>query len=733
MTVPPRRLAAAAPRCWMLGSEQLSMPIEAGTAPGITGGELQNFLTPPGQALLAPDTLKELKASAGAVLTTDAGLALPPLTPQPELVPGVLVVDIGIAQHLLNKPDQLSKLLIGSADRGPRAELRSVVGDQLRYVAADDATDLERLTDSFHLNLTAFGLLSFLVGLFIVNSAIGLAFEQRRPMLRTLRACGASAAELNAVLITELLLLSLLGGLIGLIGGYFIAAALLPDVAATLRGLYGAQLPGQLSLRPSWWFAGLAISVIGALTASTAGLLKASRLPVLTAAQPRAWQDTQQRWLLLQGGAALALALVGALLVWLGDSLTTGFAVLATILLGAALGLPAVLGVLLRLGERLTSRPVATWFWADSRLQLSGLSLALMALLLALGVNVGVGTMVQSFSRTFNVWLDGRLAAEVYVSAADEAQAAEINALLRDRPQVQAVLPGVRAEVKLEGWPTDLLGFADHATYRDNWPLLQATTNSWDRLAAGDGVMVSEQLARRMKLKLGDRLQVPTPNGIWPLDIVAIYADYGNPRGQLGVGIDALVGHFPGIAQTRFGLRVTPEAVPALVSELRDRFHLDNRSLADQTLVKTESKRIFNRTFAVTNALNAFTLGIAGVALFTSLLTLSQSRLPQLAPLWALGLTRRKLALLELGKTMAMALITALLALPLGLLVAWCLIAVVNVKAFGWRLPFAVFPTELAQLLAVALLAALLAALLPIIKLLRTQPAQLVKVFADER
>jgi putative ABC transport system permease protein len=135
----------------------------------------------------------------------------------------------------------------------------------------------------------------------------------------------------------------------------------------------------------------------------------------------------------------------------------------------------------------------------------------------------------------------------------------------------------------------------------------------------------------------------------------------------------------------------------------------------------------------VTNALNAFTLGIAGIALFTSLLTLSQSRLPQLAPLWALGLTRRRLAFLELGKTMAMALITALLALPLGLVVAWCLIAVVNVKAFGWRLPFEIFPAQLAQLLAIAMLASLLAALLPIIKLMRMQPAQLVKVFADER
>ncbi len=49
------------------------------------------------------------------------------------------------------------------------------------------------------------------------------------------------------------------------------------------------------------------------------------------------------------------------------------------------------------------------WFWADSRQQLSGLSLALMALLLALAVNVGVGTMVETFSRTFVIWLDGRL------------------------------------------------------------------------------------------------------------------------------------------------------------------------------------------------------------------------------------------------------------------------------------------------------------------------------------
>jgi putative ABC transport system permease protein len=166
---------------------------------------------------------------------------------------------------------------------------------------------------------------------------------------------------------------------------------------------------------------------------------------------------------------------------------------------------------------------------------------------------------------------------------------------------------------------------------------------------------------------------------------------------------------------------------------LRERFGLDDRNLADQATMKAESKRIFNRTFAVTAALNTFTLGVAGIALLTSLLTLSNSRLPQLAPLWAIGITRRKLASIELIKTLSVALITALLALPLGLLVAWCLIAVVNVKAFGWRLPFHVFPLQLLQLLGVAMAASLLAALLPVVKLARMQPTSLIKIFADER
>src|SRR5690606_1597926 len=107
--------------------------------------------------------------------------------------------------------------------------------------------------------------------------------------------------------------------------------------------------------------------------------------------------------------------------------------------------------------------------------------------------------------------------------------------------------------------------------------------------------------------------------------------------------------------------------------------------------------------------------------------------LAQLAPVWALGVPRRRLADLEVGKLLVLAAITAVLAVPLGLVLAWCLVAIVNVQAFGWRLPFHVFPLQWVLVLALALATAFLAALLPVVRLGRTEPQELLKVFANER
>ena len=135
----------------------------------------------------------------------------------------------------------------------------------------------------------------------------------------------------------------------------------------------------------------------------------------------------------------------------------------------------------------------------------------------------------------------------------------------------------------------------------------------------------------------------------------------------------------------------------------------------------------------MTAALNVLTLGVAGLAMFASLMTLSGMRLPQLAPAWAMGLTRRQLVLLELARAMVLVVITLLAALPVGIGLAWVLLAIVNVEAFGWRLPMHLFPADWLRLGVSALAAALLSALIPLWRLARVTPTDLLKVFANER
>jgi putative ABC transport system permease protein len=276
-------------------------------------------------------------------------------------------------------------------------------------------------------------------------------------------------------------------------------------------------------------------------------------------------------------------------------------------------------------------------------------------------------------------------------------------------------------------------GIVDHPSYREHWPLLEQQDEVWTKLQAERGVLLSEQLARRLKLGLGDTLALPAADGEQRLTVLGLYADYGNPKGHVLVSATWLRRHWPDANLSNLSLRLPAARIAPLKAELEQRYALDGTRLIDQTSLKRWSTRVFERTFAATAALNSLTLGVAGVALFISLLTLGQSRLGQLAPLWALGLGRRQLAWLSLAQTLLLACLTVLLAMPLGLLLAWCLVAVVNVQAFGWRLPLHVFPAQLLQLGLLGLLTSLLAAAGPLWQLARSQPADLLRQFADER
>ncbi|MEM9350587.1 MAG: ABC transporter permease, partial [Pseudomonadota bacterium] len=490
-------------------------------------------------------------------------------------------------------------------------------------------------------------------------------------------------------------------------------------------------VPGSLTLSPSWVLSGAVIAYLGAAAATATSLWRAARLPILAPARPRAWALASEKALKNQAFAGISLLTIAALIAAFGDRLNfgliAGFTMMGALMFGAALLLPLALDTALKLLSPLANTPVAEWTLADTRQQVPGLSLALMALMLALATNIGVGTMVSSFRATFTGWLDQRLASEIYVTAATPRQAEDVREFL-DR-QADVTIPLRFAETRLRGAPGDILGVIDHTTYQEGWPLLVSEDDAWARVADGSGALVNEQLWRREGMRLGDPLEL-LPG--WSLPVVGAYADYGNPRGQAMVGQSELTSRVDGLSTLRFSARVAPERVPELAEGLMA-LGVSRTGITNQAQVKSFSLNVFERTFLVTGSLNVLTLGVAAFAMLASLTTLGAMRLPQVAPVWAMGITRRQLARLELLRAGLCGLLTFILALPLGLAVAWALLAVVNVQAFGWRLPLLPFPLDWARLGLAAVFAATIAAVIPALRLARIAPSNLLKVFADER
>jgi len=705
-------LDAEGERVRLVGIDPLTAPGGAGPITQAGDAPLQSFLLD--RLIFAhPDIAEALARTVTLRVVADPGLA-----------PGTAITDIGVAQYLLDRAGEISRLMLADTQPRGRPPLDRIAPD-LVLRPSQQSSDIGQLTGSFHLNLTAFGLLSFAVGIFIVHGAIGLAFEQRRGILRTLRSLGLPLRHLIGLMAVELTVIALIAGGIGVVLGYLLAAALLPDVVATLEGLYGAQVSGALNLQPSWWLSGLAIALAGTGLAASGAFWRIARMPALATSDARAWSMAAGRRHGLQAIAGALLFVMAGGLVWLGSGLLAGFAGVACLLFGAALVFPLILDRALTVAERRARAVRWEWFWADTRQQVPGLSLALMALLLAMAANIGVSTMVSSFRLTFTGFLDQRLTSGLYVATDDVAQAATLLAFVEGR--ADDVLPLLSADTRLAGQKAEILGVRVGPAYRDNWSFIAQDGAVWDRVAAGDAVIINEQMARRADLWPGDTLPLAPGRD---LPIAGVVSDYGNPIGQAVIGEELFGALFPETRATRFGLRT--QAPDALREALIDAGIVQAGQITDQAALKAFSMGVFERTFTVTAALNVLTLAVAGFAILMSLLTLAGMRIPQLAPAWALGLTRRELGRLELLRAVILAALTLVVAVPLGLALAWMLLAVINVEAFGWRLPMFLFPMDYAVLGALALCAAMAAAAWPALRLARTPPSHLLKVFAHE-
>ncbi|WP_445003615.1 FtsX-like permease family protein [Halomonas mongoliensis] len=735
-------------RLTVIGTDPLTLPGDsefatAGSHSSSNPGELTGFLSPPWQTRLAPDLVAAFGLARadteGATPRLADGRRLPPLTLAPALPPDTLVMDIAAAAALLESGERLSRLVAA-----PGALAEAPAGFAL--TRAEALVSPGQLTESFHLNLTALALLALIVGLFIVQAALGLALEQRLGVLRTLRALGVSGRALVAALALELALLGIIGALAGIASGVWLARALLPDVAATLGSLYGAGVGAELRLPWHYWAGGLTVTLGGLLLAGSGVLWRASRLSVLGLGQARAWRVGFRRQLAAMAIAGSGAALVGlALAAWLslqppGEGLVAGFALVGALLLASALWLPPLLGAALAgLTHLLRRRPLAQWALADLQLQLPRLSLAMMALLIALSANLGVSSMVGGFRLTFLEWLDQRLAADLYLRPPAE-QFEAIDAWLAGRPEVAERLATARSDAQLLAIepgggeadtsvqrPVSVYGITPGDTLIPGWPLAATLGDreaAWEAFGRGD-IFINEQLAVAEGIAPGDRLRLTAPGGELTLEVAAIYPDYGNPRGQVLMATPHLAERFaapPG----SLGIALTPGAdAAALSARLLDEFDLPRDSLTDQGGVKRIATGIFERTFTITRALSALTLGVAALALLASLLAQASERRRRLAPLWALGVPRTRLGRIQLAQLGGVALAVGLAAVPLGIAITWGLVAVINVAAFGWRLPLHLFPGEILLTLATAVGVALMAAALPVLRLWRTPPRDL--------
>ena len=733
--------AADGTQLTVIGIEPFTLPGDNTFAAADSGSDLTTFVTPPWQTRVAPDTLPALDVSQRDAIGAVPPLAesrLPPLVLAPALPPDTLVMDIAAATALLDSGERISRLVTA-----PDALQHAPEG--MLLTRASTLVSPGQLTESFHLNLTAMALLALVVGLFIVQAALGLALEQRQGLLRTLRALGVSGRALVGLLALELLLLGLISALAGIVSGVWLARLLLPDVAATLGSLYGADVAMTLNLPWHYWLGGLAVTLGGLLLAGSGVLWRAARLSVLGLGQAQAWRSGFYRQLRIMAVAGSGVALVGlALWVWLiyqppGEGLLAGFTLIATLLLASALLLPPLLALLLAGLARLARRrPLAQWALADLQLQLPRLALAMMALLIALSANLGVSSMVGGFRLTFLDWLDQRLVADFYLRPPTELHD-DIHSWLETSTEVDELLPTRRSEATLVGsergehpmspapvaLPVSVYGITPGAALMPSWPLLDTQAGrdpAWHAFAAGEAAFINEQLAIEQRLRPGDRLTLTTPSGQETLSVAAIYPDYGNTRGEVLLATPQLTSRFaapPG----SIGIVLAPDGNGAALGEaLHQQFEISSDDLVDQREVKRVATGIFERTFTITRALSVLTLAVAALALFATLLAQARERRRQLAPLWALGVPRQQLVAIQLAQLGSAACVVGLLALPLGALLALGLVAVINVAAFGWRLPLHLFPGDMVLTLITAVSVALVAAALPALRLWRLPP-----------
>jgi putative ABC transport system permease protein len=489
---------------------------------------------------------------------------------------------------------------------------------------------------------------------------------------------------------------------------------------------------------------GVLVGVGSALLAALLPALEATTTPPAGTLKRSDIESKVRR--LVPAVTAAGLVIVGLSLAALSvNTLVISFAGLFGIVIGFSLLTPLVALILMRLIRPLSGALLGVLGLMAPRSiirSLSRTSVAVAALMVAVSVIVGVSAMVGSFRSDVQYWLENTIRADILISPPS------IQATRQDVPVDPAVADVVRqipgAGIVGVSRSVDVVRPGDalpvHITAIDvdisqGRRLFVWNIGSYDAVWAAmaqGAVIVSETFAHQRQIPIGpgQAITLVTDKGEHTFPIVGVMTDYSGDQGTVMLRMPIYRSLYDDQAISTLGVFLAPGAdLEGVIRELKAKFAgqqelivSSNRELRASVFV------VFDQTFAITTALNLLATVVAFIGILSALAALQLERTRELGTLRANGLTRGQLFRLTLIETGLMGGIAGLMALPVGTVLAWVLIYIINIRSFGWSLRLQLRPEFYTQAVAVALIAALLAGIYPALRIGRIQPARAIRL-----
>ncbi len=640
----------------------------------------------------------------------------------------VALMDIASAQEVLELGDGVLRFDLVLEGPGDDDELVAAVPLQPGEVLERPARRGERagtLTRAFRANLLALGFLAVLVGSFLAFNMAQFAVTRRRTLFGKLRCLGCSAQALLIAVLGEAAVVGAIGGVLGVIGGRLLANVMVVHVAGTVSTLYGyietpvPELDGLTAL------GGIALAIGASVLASWAPARSAARTPPILVA------GGVMREPVARARVPLLFAVLAGLLLLppVGGLVLPALSVLC-LLLAVATFIPLLLGWIVRRPP--PGSTVLALALGRLRRSLARTGATAGALVMPIAMTLGIVIMVGSMQREIVNWVQATIGADVYIKPVMQELAPWTVRLDDELVDSLETWPGVERVDFLRGVEQrqgDRSFFVAGARItaleqRASLRILEGDPDTtMQRVRDGD-VLISEPLHRKSGLGPGDQLTLQGRDGERQLTIAAVFQDFSFDRGYCLMNEPLFLSLYGDVPVRNAALLLEPGVSAGAVAEaLSRRFPEAEFSTVDQLFERI--MEAFDNTFRITYALQGISTTLALIGVLTGLLCLHLERRHELGVLRALGATRRTVGQLLLTEALVIVLLDAIVAIPVGLLLSWILIAVVNTRSFGWTFPMTIDLPTMGEVLLLAVTAALIAGIIPWLLVRRARIAQL--------